>query len=121
MARFKQGKSGNPEGRPKGSVSITSAIRRKLEETNPKTKRQYVDDLVDVMIDKALREKDFRVIKEIWNHIDGLPKNVLTEGNSAQSLVFLPSKEHEEKANEAIRQFLNISKEATERFKIKAN
>lgn len=74
MAKFKQGESGNPEGRPKGSVSITSAIRRKLESTNPATKRLYVDDLVDVMIERAVKEKDFRVIKEIWNHIDGSPR-----------------------------------------------
>lgn len=114
MARFKQGQSGNPEGRPKGSVSITSAIRRKLEETNPKTKRQYVDDLVDVMIQRAVNEKDFRVIKEIWNHLDGSPRQtgeILGDGNQPSSLVYLPvspeaRERFKERADEAIKQYL---------------
>lgn len=63
MAKFEEGKSGNPEGRPKGSISITSAIRKKLDETNPKTKKKYLHDLVDVMVEKAINEKDLRVIK----------------------------------------------------------
>ncbi len=77
MTRFMQGTCGNKNGRPKGSISLTSAIRRKLTKVNPDTKRKYLDDMVDVMIDKAVNEKDFKVIREIWNHIDGTPKQAI--------------------------------------------
>ena len=91
MAKFKEGESGNPEGRPKGSVSITSAIKRKLDETNPKSKRRYVDDIVDVMVEKAVKEKDFRVIREIWSHIDGYPRpSIADKDDSIMTIVYLP-------------------------------
>lgn len=108
MARFKQGQSGNPKGRPKGSVSITTAIKDKLQEINPNTKKQYLYDLVNVMIEKAIKEKDFRVIREIWNHIDGSPRQT-TEvlGGNALALNFDSA--------------FNVSDEARERFEHKAN
>ncbi len=30
--RFKKGESGNPNGRPKGTISITTEIKKKLEQ-----------------------------------------------------------------------------------------
>ncbi len=79
MTRFSQGTSGNPDGRPKGSVSLTSAIRRKLSEVNPDSKRRYLEDMVDVMMEKAVKDKDFKVIKEIWNHMDGSPRQTIEQ------------------------------------------
>jgi hypothetical protein len=112
MAKFKEGKSGNPEGRPKGSISITSAIRRKLEEVNPATKRLYVEDLVDVMMDKALKEKDFRVMKEIWNHIDGSPRTTSEDvGDKKLPIPIL--------FDASFRERLGVSNEAVERFGLK--
>ena len=73
MAKFKRGASGNPNGRPKGSISITSAIRQKLSEVNPISKRAYLDDLVEVTLNHALKG-DLKAIKEIWNHLDGSPR-----------------------------------------------
>lgn len=113
MTKFQHGASGNPEGRPKGSVSITSAIKRKLEETNPASKRLYVDDLVDVMIEMAVKGKDFRAIKEIWNHIDGSPRQT-TE--MVGSIPFLSiSREAEERYGEKRRQADELVKQYLER------
>jgi len=85
MTRFTQGISGNPDGRPKGSVSVTSAIKRKLLEVNPETKRQYLEDMVDVMIYKAVKDKDFKAIREIWNHMDGTPRQTIEQVGEVKS------------------------------------
>lgn len=112
MTKFKKGKSGNPGGRPQGSVSITSAIKRKLAETNPTTKRLYVDDVVDVLIEKAVIEKDPRVLKEIWNHIDGSPRQTLDGAVPVIGMNMLLDSnfgDHKKRANEAIKLFLENS------------
>lgn len=109
MAKFKEGESGNPNGRPKGSISITSAIRKKLEAVNPKTKRLYVEDLVDMMIEKAVNEKDFRVIKEIWNHIDGSPRTTPEEVSDKKLPIPILF-------DASFRERLKISNEAKKRF-----
>ena len=65
-------------GRPKGSgLSITTAIRRKLMELDPKNIKEnatYITSLVDVIIESAIENKSEKMIKQIWNYIDGLPK-----------------------------------------------
>lgn len=63
--RFKPGQSGNPAGRPKGSVSIVAALRRALEE-NPR----LADELARVFIERA-RKGEFRFLKELLDRIDG--------------------------------------------------
>lgn len=93
---FKKGQSGNPAGRPKGSVSITEAIKRKLSEVfiPPKTppeeinkiKRTYLEAIVDTVMENALVAKDPRTIKDVWNYIDGLPKATIEVGGDKESL-----------------------------------
>ena len=75
---FKKGQSGNLKGRPKGSISITSAIKRELEKY-PKTKdkKTYLKQLVERILDKAIKEGDTQMIKHVWNYVDGLPKGRL--------------------------------------------
>jgi len=70
---FPKGVSGNPKGRPVGAISITSAVKRRLAEEagGDKTK---LDELVDVLMEKAKEDKDYSTLKTIWNYIDGLPK-----------------------------------------------
>lgn len=60
---FKKGQSGNPAGRPKGSLSITTAIRRFLED-NPDKFEELMQDYLE---DKKHREL-------LWKMIDGMPK-----------------------------------------------
>jgi hypothetical protein len=93
---FKKGTSGNPAGRPKGSVSITEAIKRKLEEVfippgttdeeRNKIKRTHLEAIVDTVMENALILKDPRTIKDVWNYIDGLPKATIEVGGDKESL-----------------------------------
>lgn len=76
--RYLEGVSGNPEGRPKGAgISITTEIKRKLNEVNPKHKATYLQLFIQRIMKKAIEDGDTRIIKEIWNYIDGMPKQSL--------------------------------------------
>ncbi len=61
-------------GRPKGSLSITAEIKRKLEEVPKGKKKSALSSLVDVILEKALVQKDEKTIRMIWNYVDGQPK-----------------------------------------------
>jgi len=76
--RFVEGESGNPEGRTKGSLSITAKIKEELEKCPPsQDKRTYLELLVKRILNKAIVEGDTQMIRQIWNYIDGLPKESL--------------------------------------------
>ena len=90
---FKKGQSGNPAGRPIGSVSVTEAIKRKLLEVFPekdgtpnKEKRIYLDKLVESIMRNALENGEARTQKDIWNYMDGQPKATIDIGADKDSL-----------------------------------
>ena len=84
--QWKKGESGNPDGRPKGSVSIVDAIKRKLEEELPdasnEEKKTYLDKVVETYLNKAMEDGDTTILKDIIDRTDGKPvqTNVI-EGN----------------------------------------
>jgi hypothetical protein len=73
---FKKGQSGNPNGRPKGTFSLTEMIRNKLQECPPeyKDKKTYAEILITTMLHKGIIEKDHASQKLIMNYVDGMPK-----------------------------------------------
>ena len=71
--KFKKGQSGNPKGKPKGTISLTSMIKRKLQELVPDGKRQAIEMLADNIIQDAL-EHNNKMRQLIWNYVDGMPK-----------------------------------------------
>ena len=86
---FKKGQSGNPNGRPKGSISITGEIKKKLQEAagNGKT---YLDLVIQKIIDKAIKDGDTATLRIMWSYIDGMPKQS-TDITSNGKTVFLPA------------------------------
>jgi len=74
---FKKGQSGNPSGRPKGSISITTRIKKELNRISPQEKITYLEILVKKILKKAIINEDKEIIKLIWNYIDGMPKQAL--------------------------------------------
>lgn len=69
--RFKPGQSGNPGGRPKGSVSLTTLLRRALaEKSTPKGKKTVAEMIVDALLESA-RAGDQRAIQYVFDRIDG--------------------------------------------------
>lgn len=97
---FKKGDPNiNRKGRIDGSISLTSAIKRELQKCpEGYDKRTYLELLVKRIIKKAVIDGDAVTIKQIWNYIDGLPKqNINLEGQ----LTFL-SPEQKEKIEKAL-------------------
>lgn len=74
--RFLEGNPGGA-GRPKGSLSITNLIRKALEEMPDGDKKTNAEKLVEIIITKAIKDKDDATISKIWSYIDGLPKGVV--------------------------------------------
>lgn len=72
----KRGAEANPDGRPKGSISLVGAIKRKLK-SNP----EQADEIIEVLFSKA-KDGDMTAIKEVLNRTDGLPQqNIHQTGN----------------------------------------
>lgn len=77
--QFVEGNKGGP-GRPEGSVSITSAIKRKLEVVPEGETKTYLQAIIDKIFKKALMDEDTVMIKQIWAYVDGMPKQGITLG-----------------------------------------
>lgn len=61
---WEKGKSGNPSGRPKNSVSITTAIRRLLAQPGKQ------DEAAEI-IWREFRNGNPAIVKEVWARMDG--------------------------------------------------
>ena len=73
LGRFRPGFSGNPEGKPEGSISIMAILKRKLKEIPEGHSKTYLELLVDRILKMAIVDGDFQMIKQIWGYVDGLP------------------------------------------------
>ena len=60
---WKKGQSGNPAGTPKRSIQIVPIIRKKLEEVPAGQQKNYAEIIVDTILVKAIKEKDFNTLK----------------------------------------------------------
>lgn len=64
----------NLNGRPKGSVSIVEGIRQKLEDVDPKSKKVWLDSFLDKLFEKAVKEGNEQLMRDMINRVDGMPK-----------------------------------------------
>jgi len=73
------GNTANPNGRPKGSLSLVSMMKDRLEEEYPgdddlEEKRTYAKKLIETIVDEAIDNKDQAQIRNILQYIEGMPK-----------------------------------------------
>jgi hypothetical protein len=71
---WEKGQSGNPAGRPPGSVSITAEIKKKLQEVPEGQQKSYLELLINRILKQAVVDGNEQMIKQIWNYIDGPPR-----------------------------------------------
>lgn len=75
---FEKGQSGNPGGRPKHKL-WRSAIERALERRHDeKLDLRGIDMAADVLVDKALIDRDTVALKEIGDRMDGKAPQAIT-------------------------------------------
>ena len=73
----------NREGRPKGSgISITTEIKNKLKDIPDNQKKSYLELLIDRIMKQAIADGDQQMIKQIWNYVDGMPKQSIEHTGS---------------------------------------
>tara|TARA_R110002020_G_scaffold316911_1_gene532544 strand:- start:79 stop:444 length:366 start_codon:yes stop_codon:yes gene_type:complete len=66
--QWKKGESGNPTGRPKGSVSLETELRKRL--SDGEVGDRIVQDLIDEAIRQALAG-EYKFFNLIWERMDG--------------------------------------------------
>ncbi len=101
---FKKGQSGNPKGRPPGSVSITTEIKKKLGEIPDGQKKTYLELLINRILKLGVVDGNEQMIKAIWGYVDGMPKQPI------EADVNIVTQEAN-KAKEALKNILNRSSE----------
>ena len=71
--RLLPGNTANPAGRPEGSISVVSAIKKKLQECPEGKEKPYLHYLVEKIMKKAVIDDDVSMIKDIIDRVDGKP------------------------------------------------
>ena len=93
---FVKGVSGNPNGRPVGSVSIVEGIKRKLMEIEPVNKKTYLELFLNTYFKNAIKEGDSQLIRDMINRIDGMPKQPVEHDGEVkveQIITYLPKQD----------------------------
>jgi len=75
---FEPGKSGNPNGRPKGKPCLTELLRASLAEREFDGKRTKAQAVVDALIGEACAGKT-AAIQQIFDRVDGLLQPTLQD------------------------------------------
>lgn len=106
QGRFVPGFSGNPQGRPKGSVSIVGEIKRKLQEVPEGQQKTYLELLVNRILKAAIQDGNDQQIKNILQYVEGMPKQPIRHEMDAETLAMWlrgnePTAVHTEDATES--------------------
>jgi len=83
---FLPGVSGHPEGKPKGSLSITAMVKAMLDEAPEGNKATYAEALIKSILKKAIVEGDSTMQKTVWSYIDGMPPQELKMSGGLSNL-----------------------------------
>ena len=84
---FKEGVSGNPKGKPKGSFSLIAILRSELQKCpEGEDKKTFADMLIKRMLKSAISEGNDQQIKNILQYIDGMPKQSMDHTTNGKDL-----------------------------------
>lgn len=68
--QIKEGEVRNPNGRPKGSLNMTTLIKQYLEQKDPKTNKYIKDIVSEAFVKRAVAKSDV-LMKELLDRTDG--------------------------------------------------
>ncbi len=86
---FPKGVSGNPAGRPKGTISLVTILKQRLEEIGPDQRRSLAEHFADNVIQDAL-ELDGPSRKLLLQYVEGMPQqktDITSNGEAIQPLL----------------------------------
>lgn len=72
--RLLPGNTANPNGRPKGTLSLVKILKDELERVPDGEKLSYAEAFIKKIIKQALMDGDQHSQRLIMNYIEGLPK-----------------------------------------------
>jgi hypothetical protein len=82
--QFRPGLSGNPHGRPKGT--LTAMLRAFLDEEDPRTKKTYGERVVKALVNGAIKGKPVAT-RQLWDRVEGkVPIAVVGEVKSMRAV-----------------------------------
>ena len=92
--KWQKGESGNVNGRPQGTYSLVTILKRKLAEAVKKGGKEAGEELVELWLERAKKEKGIESLKEIVRYVDGMPKQStdITSGGKPIPLLDLTKK-----------------------------
>ena len=64
----------NRAGRPPKDMSLTELLKQALSQPRTEDGKTKKQELIDIMLDMALTDKDKDMIKYLFNRVDGMPK-----------------------------------------------
>lgn len=85
---FPKGVSGNPEGRPVGSLSLITLLKQRLELVGPDQKRTIAEHFIDNVMQDALEGNEV-ARKIVFQYIEGMPKQNVDLGIDKEGLAEL--------------------------------
>lgn len=71
--QFRPGQSGNPAGKPPGTVSIVTEIKKKLLEMPIGEKKTFLEIFLQKLFNKVLTDKDTAMMRDLIDRVDGKP------------------------------------------------
>jgi len=84
--KFQPGNPGGP-GRPVGSFSFKTLLEKELEKVPAGEKRSYAELLVSSLVKKAVREGDVPACKEVFNRMEGLPRQPVDHSGEVKFII----------------------------------
>ena len=85
--KFKEGESGNPNGRPKGTRNLSTILKAMLQEDvevvidGKKERRQFQEVIIRKLLKKA-NDGEIRAIIEIFDRVEGKAKQEIATEHS---------------------------------------
>lgn len=74
---FGPGNIANPLGRPAGSYSIMTLIKKKMEEIPVGQVKQWKEQIADIILDEAIVKRNPKMLEMIVEYMDGKPKQTV--------------------------------------------
>jgi hypothetical protein len=76
----------NPGGRPKGSYSIMTILRKKMEEIPLGQTKEWGHQIADIILDEAVVNRKSDMLKLIVNYMDGMPNQKVDFGVDKENI-----------------------------------